>query len=368
MRICFMIDRLVPAGTESQLLALIRHLDRRRFQPYLCLLDGMDSTSRALEPNDCPVLRLGVDSWTRPRILTGAWRLIRFLRGERIEVLQTYFPDSTYLGVPAGRLAGVPTIVRTRNNLGHWLTPAHRRLGRVLNRLVTATVANCAAGRRSLLAEERPPPRSVFVLENGVDLARFQGAAMAGAPARAPRRVGAVANLRPIKGLEILVDAAAHVRTAYPRVEFVVAGEGEARPTLQRQIRDMGLEDAFTLVGAVADIPEFLARLDVAVLSSWSEGMSNALLEYMAAGRPLVATAVGAAVSLVDDGVHGLLVPAGDSRGLADAIVRLLREPKLAARLGAAARRRVEEQHSRKLMVQSFEDFYCRLAGGGCAS
>src|SRR5207245_11728690 len=108
VRVCFMIDSLKPAGTETQLLALIHHLDRSQVQPTLCLLDGEDETSRALEPKDCPVLRLGVKRLTHPLTLAKAWKLLRFLRRQRIDVLQVYFLDSTYLGVIVGRLAGVP--------------------------------------------------------------------------------------------------------------------------------------------------------------------------------------------------------------------------------------------------------------------
>jgi len=103
-----LIDELAAAGTETQLLALVRRLDRRRVQPSLCLLRGDSAASRALEPADCPVLRLGVGSLRSPATLVRAWRLARFLRRERIDVLQVYFPDSTYFGVPVAWLAGVP--------------------------------------------------------------------------------------------------------------------------------------------------------------------------------------------------------------------------------------------------------------------
>jgi len=128
-RVCFLIDRLSTAGTESQLLALIRHLDRSRVTPYLCLLDGEDASSRALEPADCPVLRLGVKSLHHLRTIRQAALFRRFLRREQIDVLQVYFPDSTYFGVPIARLAGVRHIVGTRFNLGYWMTPLHRWLG-----------------------------------------------------------------------------------------------------------------------------------------------------------------------------------------------------------------------------------------------
>jgi glycosyltransferase involved in cell wall biosynthesis len=358
-----MIDRLGPAGTETQLVALIRHLNRKRVRPFLCLLDGEDEQSRCLEPDDCPILRLGIRSLSHPRTLWQAWRLARFLRRERIDIFQAYFPESTYLGVPVARLAGVSYVLRTRNNLGHWMTPTHQRLGRLLTRVATGTVANCAASRQAVLADERSPARSVVVLENGVDLERFRAIAPVSHNGR-PRCVGALANLRPVKGLDVLLRAAALVGAAHPDVQFRVAGEGDERPSLEQLAAAQGLADRFGFLGSVADVPAFVGGLDVAVLSSWSEGMSNAVLEYMAAGRPIVATAVGATTELIDDGVHGLLVPPGQPERLAGAIDALLRDPVRAARLGAAARRRVEERYSREAMVRTFEDFYVNLAGG----
>jgi glycosyltransferase involved in cell wall biosynthesis len=362
-----MIDQLSRAGTETQLVALIRHLDRSRVRPFLCLLKGEDARSRSLEPADCPVLRLGVRSLHHPATLVKAFRLARFLRRHRIDVLQVYFPDSTYLGVAVARLAGVPRVVRTRNNLGYWMTPLHRSLGRLYGRWSDALVANCEACRQAVIADEGASPDRVLVLENGVDMSRFP------APAPHPHfgdktfsgpRTGAVANLRPVKDLEMFVRAAAEVGAAHPEATFHIAGEGDLRPALERLAAEVGIARRFFLPGAVADIPGFLAGLDIAVLCSRSEGMSNALLEYMAAGKAIVATAVGAAGQLIEDGVHGLLISPGDQAALADAIRRLLQQPALAARLGAAARRRVEERYSREVMVRRFERFYEDLMAG----
>jgi glycosyltransferase involved in cell wall biosynthesis len=127
---------------------------------------------------------------------------------------------------------------------------------------------------------------------------------------------------------------------------------------------EAGLAGRFSLAGAVRDVPAFLAGVDVAVLSSRAEGMSNAVLEYMAAGRAVVATAVGANVELIEDGVHGLLVPPGDAGRLAQAVDGLLRDPARAARLGAAARRRARERYGREAMVRRFEAFYEELVRG----
>jgi glycosyltransferase involved in cell wall biosynthesis len=156
----------------------------------------------------------------------------------------------------------------------------------------------------------------------------------------------------------MFVQAAAQVHARYPQAVFTVAGEGELRAPLEEQATALGLAGRFTLPGSAADVPGFLAELDVAVLCSHAEGMSNALLEYMAASRAIVATTVGAAPELIEDGVHGLLVPPGDAAWLADAIARLLGDRDLAQRLGAAARRRALEHYSRAAMVRRFENFY----------
>jgi glycosyltransferase involved in cell wall biosynthesis len=364
VRVCFLIDELAPAGTEMQLLALIRHLNRRRVLPYLCLLRGDSPVSQALEPDDCPILRLGVGSLRHPATLRRFGRFVRFLRRQRIDVVQAYFPDSSYFGVPAAWLAGVRHRVRTRNNLGHWLTPLHCLLGRALNVLTTRTVANCEAARQALLEAEKPAAESVLVLENGVDLERFRDIPPLAQCSPAMPRIGVVANLRPVKGLDVFVSAAAQLRDRHRRAIFAVAGEGESRASLEEQARREGLEGRFQVLGSVADVPEFLAGLDVAVLCSHAEGMSNALLEYMGAGRAIVATTVGAATALIEDGTHGLLVPPGDAERLAKAIGRLLDDRPLARRLGAAARRRAVERYSREAMVRRFEDFYEQLVAG----
>jgi glycosyltransferase involved in cell wall biosynthesis len=367
IRVCFLIDELATAGTETQLLALIRHLDRSRVQPYLVLLRGDRPSSRELEPADCPVLRLGVGSLRSVNTALRAMSFVSFLWRERIDVVQSYFPDSNYFGVPTAWLAGVPHRVRTRNNIGHWMTRGHRLLGRALNLFATATVANCDAARRALLADERPRRERVYVLENGVDLDRFLALPLPGATpvtdASGSSRayVGAVANLRHVKGLDVFVRAASMLAERFPEVTFRIAGEGEQRGELEEQTRQLPLTGRFELPGKEADVPGFLKGLDVAVLASRSEGMPNAVLEYMAAGRPVVSTAVGAVPELISDGVHGLLVPPEDAGALAAAIARLLADRGLASRLAESARRRAVERYSRPAMVRRFEEFYTRL-------
>lgn len=361
IRVCYLIDFLGTGGTESQLLALLRHLDRTRVQPYLCLLDGDSARSRSFEPDDCPVLRLGVRSLHRPHTLRQAARFVRFLRRERIDVLQLYFADSTYFGAVAGRLAGVRRVVGTRFNLGHWMAPWQRWLGRACQRLLDATVANSEACRRAVIADEWAAPGRVTVIENGVELpGEFPEVG------RLPRRrAGLLANLRPVKDPETFVRAARLVANAHPDARFLLGGAGELWPALERAVDGLGLRANVSLLGPVADVPGFLADIDVGVLCSRSEGSPNAVLEYMAAGRAVVATAVGGTAQLVRHGVNGLLVPPGDPAALAAAVRELFERPGRAAELAAAARQYARARHDPRRRARRFEDLYARLLGRG---
>ena len=367
IRVCFIIDRLRPAGTEKQLLTMIDGFDRSRVRPYLCLLNGEDAVSRSLEPEDCPILRLGVRKLLHLSSIRKAWTLVRFIRNHRIDVMQAHFPDSTYFGVPAAHLAGVPRVVRTRRDLGYWMGPLDRRLGRLYNHLVDATLVNSQNVREGVLRDERPRPETVVVMENGVDLKRFESIPPLGSVRNfgGPRRVGLVANLHAVKDPELFVRTAALVAASHADVSFALAGEGALRPHLEGLAQELGMAESVQFFGSVNDVPAFLGGLEIAVLCSRSEGLSNALLEYMAAGRAIVATAVGGNVELIEDGVHGLLVPPGDPVRLAAAIDRLLTDDVLARSLGESARRRVEERFSLEVKTRELQEFYRRLLDQG---
>jgi glycosyltransferase involved in cell wall biosynthesis len=374
IRVSFVIDNLSRAGTETQLLALIRHLDRSAIEPTLVLLDGENDLSRSLEPN-CPVIRLGVGKLVGLRAAKAALRLRRFWRQYRPDIAQIYFLDSAYFGVPIARLCGVKKVVRVRNNLGYWLTRRHRILNRLLRPWVDVTLTNSEAGREQLLAEGLSPER-IAVVENGVDLASGGREAdgnrdssddswlpAASRPPFASLSVGCVANLRPVKNIAGFLRAAKIVCDRHPAARFVVAGDGDQRAELHALKESLGLGDRFNFLGPVSEVPAFLRGVSIAVLPSLSEGMSNAVLEYMAAGKAVVATDVGANRVVLGD--TGMIVPPGDDAALADAILTLLNDPAETARFGTAARARAEERYSRAAMCRRFEAFYRGLVHGG---
>ena len=392
IRVSFVIDNLGRAGTESQLLALLRTLDRRAVQPSLVLLDGEGDASRELEPAGVPILRLGVRKLASVRAVSAAKRLRAFWLEHRPDVAQIYFLDSAYFAVPVAKACGVRKVVRVRNNLGYWVSAKHKWLGRLIRPWVDVTLTNSELGREALVTGEGLARKRVAVIENGVDLVpvspggeglvwnpsppgergRGEGDSCEADPipphpqplspgGEGSQRIGTVANLRPVKNIAGLMRTAKSLLPEFPHLRFEVAGDGEQRAELEALHAALGLGDRFVLRGSITDVPAFLRSLDVAVLPSLSEGMSNAVLEYMAAGLPVVATAVGATPKLLDG--CGVLVPAGDDTALSAALAALLRNPDRAATLGAAARRRVEAEYGRDAMRRRFEEFYRDLVG-----
>lgn len=360
VRVCFMIDRLSRAGTESQLLALIRELDRTQVQPSLVLLDGEDDLSRTLEPADCPIIRLGVRKLISWQAANATRRLRAFWREQQPDVLQVYFLDAAYYGVPLAKLCGIRKILRVRNNLGYWLTRRHRVMGRMVRPLVDATLTNTLEGKAALVASDKLAEDRVAVLENGVDTNRFRRFMLPDTSKKLVR-VGCVANLRPVKNIDGLMRVAKAALERFPQLRFEVAGDGEQREQLERLHAELGLGDRFALRGSVSDVAGFLRNVDIAVLPSHSEGMSNALLEYMAAGRAVIATDVGANAKLLANGKAGVLIPANDDNAMLNALGDLLANPLRAAGYGAAARRRVEAEYSRDAMTRRFESYYREL-------
>jgi glycosyltransferase involved in cell wall biosynthesis len=230
-------------------------------------------------------------------------------------------------------------------------------------------LVNADAIRRWLIADGYPAER-IRVIGNGIDLAPFGAPHVRGALQQAlqlePRTplVLVVSRLVPRKGIEEFLEAAALTAPRHATAHFVVAGvhEQEGYPEqLERLATRLGLGRRVHFLGPRNDVPALLADAAVAVLPSLSEGLSNVLLEAMASGAPVVATRVGGAPEVVEDGVTGLLVPPGDAPALARSVLRLLADPALGWRMGAAARDLVHTRFSLEAMVEQTTAVYDAL-------
>lgn len=338
-RVCLLIGQLGLGGTEKQVVLLARGLCARGIDTRVLLMFEGGPRERALREAGVPVVRLGFT--TRPRLgmpaanIMAFARLVRELRSLRPDVLHAFLFHSYVTAAPAARLAGVRVLVAGRRSLGDF--KRGRRVLLAVERLATRAtdllVANADAVAEDTRRHEGVPAAKITTVYNGLPDHAFEPARPAAIETTAPV-VLCVANLKPDKGHRFLIDAVARLRAEGLDCTLVLVGEGPERGALERQAAALALDVRF--LGTRTDIESLLARAYAVALPSLHEGMSNAVMEAMAAGRPVVATDVGGTGELLRG--RGVLVRPADPAALAGGLARLLRDPTLAERLGAGAR------------------------------
>jgi len=368
-KVFYLVDSLNVGGTETQAVELALRLPVSEYEvtmgclraegPLLEKLRGSAVNVREFHPSG------GLDS------AAGLYELIKlagYLRREKFDVVHTHDLWSNLMGVPAARLARVPAIVSSRRDLAHfdWYQGKRRHWLRRIQNLSGVVLANATPIRDALISEDRFAPEKLRVIHNGVDTEKFQRAQRD--RARLFPDVGnemlvvLVGNMHSdVKGHPWLIAAAPTVVREFPEVRFVFAGDGELRPTFAAQVAQLGLESTFKFLGRRSDIPEILASCDLAVLPSRAEGLPNAVLEYMAAGLPTIASRVGGNAELVQDGVTGLLVPAENASALAGALLRFLRDPEQARQIANNGQRFAVENFSFERLIREIDELYGEL-------
>ncbi len=353
-RVLFLMDIYSGAygGTERQIHMLLSALPRRwRADLWILHRSGFLATN----PFPCPSRSWGIASLRRPETVLRLLRLAGTIRAEGFDLVVAFQGDASVVGPALGALAGVPVLC-ARRDLGFWHTPAILAALRRVDRLAVGFVANCEAVRAHVARDEHVPRAMVEVVENGHPLSRFDRRPdpeirrRLGIPEGAPI-VGLLANLRALKRHEDLVEALACLAPRSPALPARVLGRGYATARGARAAR-RGVADRFHVVGSESGrVVSILQHWTAGVLCSDSEGLSNAVIEYLGCGLPVVATDVGGNPDLVTTGENGFLYPVGDVPALAEALARLLSDRALAASMGAASRRRFERDHVLERMV-----------------
>jgi len=382
IKVLYVITTLETGGAERQLAALVQRLDPSRFEAHVCSLSTGGTLQEALRRAGIPVraieFRALRDGRGGPvgiglRLLGRLLALLAFIRRERPHIVHGILFWGYLLGTYAARLARVPVVIASRRSLGHFKAAKRRYLSleRFANRMTDLLIANSEAVKADVLSQEGVEASRVRVIPNGIDAEAYGSPpdpalrAALGLPGAA-RLVGVVANLLPYKGHRVFLEACREIKRGEPAARFLLIGEGPLRAGLVAYARELGLEEDVGFLGSRQDIPRLLALLEVAVLPSLEEGLPNAVLEAMAAGRPVVATAVGGTPEAVRHGETGLLVPPGESRALADAVLRLLQDPAGARRMGEEGRRWVAERFGIAAMVREYEAVYEGLVAARC--
>lgn len=354
LRVLHVITRLTLGGSSESTIASVETLVRAGYDVALAvgLAESDAETVADARRRGCHVIdvpALGREA-SPVRDLAALGRLARLMRAWRPAIVHTHTSKAGFIGRLAARIARVPAVIHQPHGhvfYAYWgpaRTALYLQLERVAarwtDRIVTLTDRGAAEHRARGVGRA-----SQFVtIPSGVPTERLR----AHAPARAEARralgiapdafaIVAVGRLVPVKGFDVLVEALPGVFAAVPDACVTFVGDGPDRGMLERRIAALGVASRVRFAGAQPDVSRFLAAADVLAAPSRNEGMGRALVEAMALGVPIVASAVGGIPDVVGDGQHGRLVPSDDPRALAAALIELGRDRTLTAKLGAAA-------------------------------
>lgn len=364
IRLLKVITAFWYGGTEKQAMNLIRRLDRSVFDLRIASLDRQGHYLPELLERGIDVAEYPVRSFFRPHFAWQQARLYARLRRERTQVVHSYNFYANVFATLAARAAGVPLVIASIRDRGAYLTPLQKQVQRHACSLADLVLVNAESVREWLLEQGYNESR-IREVRNGVDVSEYMqdGSATCdlraqfGLPASSPL-IMMLTRITPGKGIDDLMQAAVKVTRRFPAARVVIVGDKQdadnrgrtfVNPEYRRlrALRDkLGLSEQVIFTGYRQDVPGLLAQANLSILPSYSEGMSNTLLESMAAGLPVIATRVGGNPELITDQVTGLLVRPGDVQGLADAMCGLLQYPDRAKAMGRRARESVRKNFS----------------------
>ncbi len=369
-RVVHILDSLNTGGTELNAVRTAERLDPAVFDvSFLCLQPDGPLRQR-LDDAGIPVRGIPVPSVVGRTAFQRGREIRRFVRAERVDIVHAHDPYANILAVPWARLAGRAGVIASHR----WWKQVHRRkiaiANRVAYRFAHRVLANSESVGELVVREEGVSRGRVVVIPNFVEEEAFQ-------PLSPDRRaslrermgvgagdvvVGIVANLYPVKNHEMLLRAAARLTAEWPAVRFVLVGDGEERARLADMAQGAGILDRVSLPGRISHEPGLSGLFDVAVLTSREEGFPNFVVEAMAAGRPVVATAVGGVPDAVVPGETGYLVAVDDDIALADGLGRLLADPSLRERLGRAGAEVARKRYHVDVVMERLRSLYQGLA------
>lgn len=372
VRVVFLVGNTRLGGTELNAVRTAERLDRARFDLRVVCLGENGPLAERYRAMGVPLENMPINSFYGPSMVRSGLRFARMVAREGIDIVHAHDVYSNIFGAVWARAAGVPVLITSRR----WWTALPNRKLRWPNRVAvsrsTAVLANSTAVARLVESEAAAAAGKVWTIPNFVDDEVF------GAPGEDERQrlraewnapddavvIGCVARLHPVKDHAGLLRAFARLRARRPHVYLVLIGDGEERRTLESLVSDLDLSDAVHFAGEQRARTNLHRGFDISVLSSVSEGFPNSLVEAMAAGNPVVATAIGGCVDAVANGETGLLVSPGRPAQLADALLRLVENPELRADFGRAGERRARERFHVSSVVPALEEMYTQLLAG----
>jgi len=370
-RILFIIDQIFSAtgGSEQHLSFLLKTLPSKNIKTYLIILRHTEY-SRTLDTSVFPGnhVVLNFESFYSP---IGLWksvhRIVHFIKLKKIDVIHTFFQDSEILGILASRISRSCTIVSSRRNMGYWHTQSSLLRTRFTNRFIPRFIANCHAVKEYIAKLEFIPPSKIEIIYNPVFKDRISEL-----PLNPPTRqdfnleqedfvIGMVANIRPIKDHLTFFRASRIVLDQYKNVKFLIIGsfsDENYTKNLHLIISSLGLDNAVIFTDEIQNPVPLMRILDIGVLTSKSEGLSNSLIELSAVGLPTVATDVGGNSEIIVHGRSGFVTPVSDFKAVADGIIQLLSDNEMRKSFGDFAKKFVQDKFDPDIILSKYKNFY----------
>jgi glycosyltransferase involved in cell wall biosynthesis len=353
--VLLLVRELGVGGTERQLVETARFLQRERFAPYVGCFRPDGPRRAELESAGVPILHLQMRSFLSTELVSGASQLLGHIRRYHIQVVHSFDAPMNVFAVPVAKFAGVPAVISSqrghRDLTGDWT----KRCLRVSDRLTDAVVVNCDAMRRYLVEDEGVAPAKIRICYNAVDVERYRRQAT-DSPWPGRLVIGVVCALRPEKGLDTLVRAFAKL----PAEDAVLAvvGSGPEESRLRALASQLGISERCHFEPATTAVAKWLSRIDIFVLPSRTEALSNALMEAMACSCCAIASNVGGNPELIDDGENGLLFDVDNVAQLTSQLTALLTDPARRQRMASAAAAKMATHFTYSKAAATMQEIY----------
>jgi glycosyltransferase involved in cell wall biosynthesis len=369
--VLFIIDSFEQGGSERQAMQLLTQLHASgKCRVHLACLQNRGSLRAEADQLGIGEIReYALNSFYDLNFLKQLRRLVQFIKQNQIDVVHTHCFYTNIFGMTGAFLAGVRARITSKGETDGFRSPMQKRAERVSFRLSHRVIANCLVVQNQLIREGVSPAK-IIQHYNGLDLDRLKVRedlrredALAGFNLPVDRRyMSIVANLRnPVKDHPMFLRAAARVRAVVPNAGFAIAGEGELMESLRMLAGELEIKDDVFFLGRCDNVAELLFASDLGVLSSKAEGFANAILEYMAAGLPVVATDVGGAREAISEAETGYLVASGDDEKMAERIIEVLNDPPRARDMGQRGKASVADRFSCDRHLQNTLELYDEL-------
>ncbi len=363
MKILYIIDtyRNPYAGTEGQLYKLIDNMDRARYEPHLLLLNSSDYIKKNGFPCDTSVV--GYSKLSSPSTWYHLYRHLKAKRSEGFLLAHVFFNDPSIIAPPLLRLLGYKTLI-SRRDMGYWYTSVRLSLLRLNSFFIDGVIVNSEAVKAITHQKERISLNKIHVIYNGYDVEITKSINSAAAIDKKINNeivnIGIVANIRPIKRMEDAIRAIGLFVKQTTKVKLTIVGDGSPEKLITLA-KSLDCEGSVDFVGAQSNVKSFIKNFDIAILCSESEGFSNAIIEYMQEGKPVVCSNVGGNPEIIISGENGYLYEVGDVDGLVDKLSLLIESSEVRNELGLNGQCKVLQEYSIDRMLNEHYSIYGAL-------